>query len=268
MTAGTALGTLALAFYTFRLAQSTKNSVEGSQDELTEVRAQRALLVEQAEASRQQAQATADLVAASKANTDQAYRARIDAYAPLVNMTVSAMSVQYMQGQSGSELVRGIELNSVAGDSRPISVTLRFDFTNHGHSPALLFFGGEAALLDRIVQNGSNRVVLAPGGSYADTLAITGSIADFTRPKLQRIKVTYNGLLHGEVFDTITWYGEIRPFRVSGETAVVSSLPNTLNGSEAQVVRTYPNLERPDEMAQVRARLLGYEHTPTGDTQR
>lgn len=267
VTAGTALGTLGLAIFTYLLARSTKKSVEGANDELTELKAQRELLDKQAEASRKQAQATADLVIASKLNADQSTMARINAYAPLVNMTVSVASAEFVLGNGGPKLLPGTQLSSILGDSQPIKVTLRFDFKNHGNSPALLSFGDEAGWMTNIAQSGSHRVELAPGDSYTDTLDVIEDIASFKEPKIKRIQVTCNGLLHGEVFDTIAWYGWVQPFSVTGEIGYVDSLPKMLKSSETQVVRTYPNLDQPDEMAETRARLLGQEEAPPADSQ-
>lgn len=242
-TIGTAAGTIGLAVYTYQLARSTRESVEGSDEQLHELQAQRDLLVEQANALKEQAEAAIALAAASKAQVDQAFKSRIDSYSPMVGVRVELLRAKYLVGGSYIELHEGVPMPNDPNNELAVSVELHFIYQNYGKSPALLSFGGVAGFMQNISSALTNRVVLEPGEVYADVLDVRGPLDEFVNGRQVDVAVTCNGLLHGEMFDTIRWFGYVHPFDVNNR--VVARRADILNPGDPQIQREYPNLDNP-----------------------
>jgi hypothetical protein len=112
--AGTAFGTLGLAFYTHDLARATQRQIDVGNKEVT---------------------------AAEKAATEAA-RARIDALAPLVALTVRLDSfIAPKRPEFGTPwLTDDAQLDESELDGFYLEVTLAFELTNYGRSPAYVSF--------------------------------------------------------------------------------------------------------------------------------
>jgi len=264
-TVGTALGTLGLALYTYRLAQSTRESVEGSSEltklayaQLGEVQSQRDLLAEQAEKAGLQAEATRRLADASETSATEAAKARIDAIAPLVHMTISSGSVRVKHGpaEASRYLQQSDEWYEPQLRGLSFQVSLPFRLHNVGVSPARVAFDYTAERLEYAARRGLAPQVLEPGDSYEDQLLLHFAGVEAKDSKLIALSVTYEGLLHGEMFDHIQWKGWVAPLKQGDGTWVPNDERWLVNSGGASVIRSYPNLERPAEMAEARARLL------------
>lgn len=242
-TIGTAVGTMGLAVYTYQLARSTRQSVEGSEEQLDELKSQRDLLVEQADALKAQAEAAIALAAASKSQVDQAFKTRIDSYSPMVGVRVEFVAARYLVGDGDIELREGMPVIDDPDNQYLVSVKLKFIYQNYGRSPALLSFGDIAGQMEKISSAFTNRVVLEPGGQYDDVLDVRSALEEFMNGRQVNVTVTCNGLLHGEMFDAIRWYGSIHPFDVNRK--VVARYADMLNPGDPQIHREYPNLDYP-----------------------
>lgn len=254
-TLGTAIGTLGLAAYTFQLAQVTRESVAGAESQLYEVQRQGRALRDQVDATLQQTRESARLATSSASAAMSAERARVDAISPLVNLRVTLDNVLVTAGSETHSLDYQESWSLAELSGTIFVVSLKFSFRNVGTSPAQLSFGDTSTRLARVESDNVHLVVLEPGESYEDLFLQRFVGAEAIDGHLLTMPVTYNGLLHGEMFDHIQWNGWITPLKESG--GVVT--PHTgwiINASGATVIRSYPNLERPDEMRAVRARIL------------
>ncbi len=265
-TFGTALGTILLALYTYRLALSTQESVRESRDlgtlardQLSEVQKQRGLFSQQLDSMITQAIATKELAVAASRSAVEAARARIDAIAPLLRLTVNVAEV--WTREPGSD-VRG-RLDPMQRWFVPelrgkiFDVVIDFELHNVGFSSALVTltsgsFGGYG--ID--FEGGPQNIVLETGEKYKTHMIVTVLGADAVESKRLSVAVTYHGLLHGEMFDHLQWDGWVTVLSLADERATPVEADEMLNAGFAQVVRSYLNLERPEEMAEGRARLL------------
>ena len=274
-TVGTAVGTLGLAAYTYRLAGATIRSVEGAdrmaslaERQLDELQEQRAVIVIQAEKAGEQAEATRDLAEVSGVTAKEAARARIDAIAPLVDMQVR-LGTAWVSGPGDAGARRGItEADSwyeAQLKDHAFGIVLRFRFKNVGASPAQVAFGDTSTELVGVAAGEARGLTLGHGQEYEDVLRVHFAGDDARQPRLLRIPVTYNGLLHGEMFDHIQWNGWVTPLREVDGRYVLNEWESIVNSAGAQVVRSYPNLDQPEMMAEGRARMLGREE-PGGST--
>jgi hypothetical protein len=251
-TAGTAIGTVGLALYTYELAKSTQKAVDDGDKQLAELQ--------------RQVKSTAELATASKAQVEQAFKSRIDIYSPLVGIHTELQGIQYLVEPGGFELVPGSPVEEEP--LYPIEVVVGFTFQNYGKSPALLTFSGLAATMDFISTAQSKRIVLQPEQTYEDILRFTAPFNDFVLGHPIDILVTCNGLLHGEMSDEVYWRGLIRPFKNLGNGGrEVAEIEDMIDSAGSQIVREYPNLERPDDMEAARARLKGRDPAGPSDLQ-
>lgn len=270
-TVGTAIGTVGLAAYTFQLASVTRQSVAGAEVQLREVKGQGASLAKQAEAMSAQAEASRTLAAnsansaeaaaataeAAAASSTSAERARIDAIAPLVSLGVSYNSGFVGVDESNPMTMHGDETWRVHEvPVMRVEVHLKFEFKNVGKSPASLAFGGHAGRLYNVARERLSPLLLMPGEVFEDEFVQRFDGQETVDGVLLEVAITYDGLLHGEMFDHINWKGWVIPLKVDGNTLRVNK-GNIVNAAPAQVIRTYPNLERPDEMAEARERIMG-----------
>ncbi len=269
---GTALGTLGLAAYTYQLARSTATSVHESEqalvlghEQLKHIQSQVELSREQVAISNRQAEAGAQQVAAAHASTLEAAKARIDALAPMIQMTVEAERVLELDPeQNGDHTLQvdvGIDKWYHESDlrNRSFTVPLRVELRNVGHSPAELTVTQPFEFDNSWEQSPIGRYVLQPG-QMLGAVAVERFIGeDASNSRLVEIVVTYDSLMHGEVFDRVQWYGHVSALQVADGKARRAKW--VLNAWRAgQVIRSYPNLDRPEEMAQTRERLLNLQH--------
>ncbi len=270
-TLGTALGTLGLAVYTYTLATLTRQSVQGAEElaalsykQLEELQAQRAIaraqlqtLIQQAEAASRQASAAADLAQASRAAAAEACKARIDASASLVDVTVTVLGGGEELDPAGPttrRLTDGDRWYEPQLRGKRFRQRLQVVFKNVGRTPARISFPSYSFRLVKVDANFGRQIDLQPGQAYEDEVQIdfTGELA--TTAVLLELPVTYGGLLHGDVFDHLQWNGWVQLLDLVDGQACLARVP--LNAAPASVLRSYPNLDQPEEMAQARARLL------------
>jgi hypothetical protein len=138
------------------------------------------------------------------------------------------------------------------------TVTLKFVLTNVGRAPARLTFGDTSTFLTKVAAKGTPAVELDPGAAYIDQYDVDFTSAETTHGKYVRMPFTYDGIMHGEMSDRIQWNGWVTPLAVVSE-GIAKQNARIVNASGAQVIRDYPNLERPDEMAEARKKLLSYD---------
>jgi hypothetical protein len=244
--AGTAVGTLGLAFYTYDLASATRTA-EAQTEEL--VKAGHA----QASAAREQITISERQLSIAQVTATEVARARIDAAAPLVAMAVYdtgfwVSSVKELGEEEWTESeLRNAEIETGIG----------FTLTNHGASPALVAFpswalGEPEKLLVR--SRGSRQIVLEPGETYVDRVRLRIRGMKLVAPMWCEVVYTYSSFLQGAVFDTVRWNGWLQLMQLVGGTARRNQqIP--LNAGPAQIVREYPALERPEEMQELRERI-------------
>lgn len=264
-TLGTALGTLGLAFYTYRLAKSTRESVEGSLElaalgykQLAEVQAQGELARQQVETSALQAAATGQLARAASASADEAAKARIDAAAPLLSLAVTLRSVEELDTALNpiKELSSGDRWFEAQLRGLLFSVTLDFAFRNVGATPAQVSFSSYEYDLQKLAGgSGPRLLILDAGETYEDSMSIIFMAEAALVSKYLEFSVTYSGLLHGGMFDHLQWNGWLQVLGLV--EGVATPWSGVLNAGSATVLRSYLNLEQPEEMAEGRARLLG-----------
>ena len=228
--AGTAVGTLGLAFYTYGLAHASQRQVEISEAHLD----------------------------AAEATTIEAARARIDAMSPLLGLTVSLEGV--MIGGTLNGAPRGLsdreDWSEDELDEVRMSATLKIALVNYGHSPAHVFFPSmdpdPSELLARSF--GSRYLMIPPGDRYADALVIRLTGREAADGRACEFVVTCDAAIHGSVFDTLRWLGTLQPLRVEdGHAKRNKQIP--LNAGGASIVREYPILDRPAEMRALAERI-------------
>ncbi|WP_164702624.1 hypothetical protein [Modestobacter sp. KNN46-3] len=266
-TVGTALGTLGLALYTYRLAQSTKESVKESSQltalslsQLDEIRAQRELLAEQARVAANQAEATRRLADASETSVQEAAKSRIDAISPLVLMEIALLDTEVReQGANSRVLIDADQWYEPQLRNLSFLVSLTISLRNVGQSPARVAFDYTTQNLQPWRSNAHPPITLRPGQLFEDSLSVWLSGSDAVAGKLVKVTVTYEGMIHGEVFDHVQWTGWVSPLKNNDGVAMRNEERWIVNAGGAVVIRSYPNLERPDELAAVRERLLNPE---------
>jgi hypothetical protein len=250
-TIATALGTLALAWQTFALAKATRKAVEGSGDELNELKAQRGLLKKQAKGIAAQAEATARLAEASSLGAQAAARARIDSVSPLVHTTAQMTNFLVFEKHGTTWVSRPVAtadqwFEPQLKDAR-FEVTIAFTLKNVGKAPANLSFGDTSTFLEDVTAKKLTGVVIEPGAEWKDTYIAKIHGPEGTSQTEVRMPFTYEGILYAEMFDRIQWNGLITPLQLNDGIAKRSE--RVLNHSGAQVFRTYPSLEEPERIA-------------------
>ncbi|MCU1669463.1 MAG: hypothetical protein JWP40_2390 [Blastococcus sp.] len=264
-TVGTAIGTLALALYTYRLAQSTRESVKGADrlialanSQLEEVQSQRKLVAEQAAKSGIQAEETRRVADASEASAMEAARARIDAIAPLIHMTIRLAEMHLQNVVTRERRPLQADDKWYEPQLRELLVQVELDFVLHnvGRSPAQIQFNYTLEGLVAAAQNGLHSMSLDPGETYEDRLVVRLTPDELKGGKLLGLQLTYDGMIHGEVFDHIQLNGWVTPLKAADGVWSRNDAQWMINAGAATIIRSYPNLERPEEMAEVRKRLL------------
>lgn len=251
-TIATALGTLALAWQTFALAKATRKSVEESSAELGELQRQRALLERQADTAVEQ-------VTASQAAALAAEKARVDAIAPLLYLEVEISGIEVFEsGQPMVILSPGWQRPASYLRNLRFDVALNLTLENVGRAPARLSFGETSWFLEGRQSGNLTGVDLKPGKVYRDRYIVRLFGDQAVQGEFVKMPFTYEGTMHAEMSDRIQWNGWVTPATVDEMDVVPHELP--LNSGGAQVIRTYPNIERPEEMAEARKKLI--EGTP------
>lgn len=274
-TVGTAVGTLGLAAYTYQLARATIRSVEGAdrmaslaERQLHELQEQGGIIATQAEKAGEQAQATRDLAEVSGVTAKEAARARIDAIAPLVDMQVR-LGTTWVAEIGDAGVRRGITEADFWYEAQlkdhVFGVVLKFWFKNVGASPAQVSFGDTSTQLVKVAAGETRGLTLGHDQEHDDTFRVQFVGDEAKQGRLLRIPVTYNGLLHGEMFDHIQWNGWVTPLREVDGRFVPNERQSIVSSAGAQVVRSYANLDHPGLMAEGRAAMLGREE-PGGAT--
>lgn len=252
-TLGTAVGTIGLATYTYALARETARSAKtgrksleatwamarAAERQLDELGRQRTILQAQADASGHAAAA--------------AERARVDAASPLIFLRVELEAVWLQDEGTRREISRSDQFTRADLRRVTVGVDATFHFSNVGYSPALLSFGNLAGRMRIASALSPAAVTLAPGEDHLDQYTEHFEAATATAGVLRNIAVTYDSLLHGSMFDRVQWKGWITPLEEQ-DGVLRLRRSHILNGS-VQVFREYPNLDLPEEMSTVRARL-------------
>ena len=255
-TIGTALGTLALAGTTYALARATRQTVREAGYQLAELKEQGKVVAEQARIAAEQAAATSRLADSSRAGALAAEKARVDAIAPLVQCTVTPGPIRVLNREQ-QELPYDSDQTWYTPQLEGLRfvVALKFELVNLGKSPALIAFGGVAGFFRRVSDEKLSPMWLFPLQRFTDwyEVNLTGPAA--TAGELLKVAITYDGMLHGEMFDHVQWNGWVTPL-IENPPGVARWNEVIVNASGAQVMRTYPNLDRPEEMAEVRQRLM------------
>lgn len=270
-TLGTAIGTLGLARYTYQLARATVRSVEDAErmagvaeDQLVELKKQRDIIATQAERAGEQAEATRRLADAASVSATEAAKVRIDATAPLVHLRVAYQFTQVIDAERA--IVQRVRDTDQWYEAQlrglVFEVLLNFHFRNVGSSPALLAFSS-AAQLENVSQGRLSNLALDPDETYEGVLIVRFAGEDAKSARLIDVPVTYEGLLHGEMFDHVQWNGWVKPLSFADGIAMPQGVRGVLGSAGARVVRSYPNLEHPEMMADGRVRLL-HPHDEAG----
>lgn len=238
---GTALGTLGLALFTWSLALQTTRTVQVSQ-RLENV------ALRQLEASSLQLRAAQAEAHAAVDAAREAQRARIDGFAPLVDLSVAFGTARYVP--AGLVDVDAVDLAETtegwplvahqAVESATFLATLRITLHNFGRTPAHVRF----THMDFSIGSEQTSVVLVePGAGGLTTLegriGWRGSPRP-NQPRLANICATVEGPIIGATRDTITWKGEITPLRDFGhEEGVRLNAPRPLKVVDYAVRRDY-----------------------------
>lgn len=135
---------------------------------------------------------------------------------------------------------------------------MRLILENVGAAPARLAFGDTSWFLEGRQEQNLTGAVLKPGEKYVDTYVVRLFGDQITEGLYVKMPFTYEGTMHGEMSDRIQWNGWVTGGKVDGMDVAPADL--VVNSSGAQVIRSYPNIERPEEMAKVRKALI--EGTP------
>jgi hypothetical protein len=231
---GTAIGTLGLAYYSFRAMQSSR------QLERTALRTLRA--------TRRQARAAA-------AEARQAERARIDALAPIIDVVVSARDEWFRAINEPGNITH--PLRTKAGDrwsyadvpwsvvtSGYTGVHLDFLLTNYGKTPAFVQFASGVFTpgeLIRVPPSGSIRASRDHGHLWNSSQQDPAN-----EPRTVTIVATIHGPLTGSTIDTLTWTGAITmlsPAKGPGNRVEITK-PDVLRMDTYAVLRAYPAGEK------------------------
>jgi len=244
-TAATAIGTLSLAAVTLVLALKTRALAQSGQEQA--VAARRQIEIGQAE------------LAAAESTATEATRARIDAAAPMLGLTVALEGLSFAWGRDRRADVPledqrwpSAELEGDLFVEAPMSFVL----TNWGCTPALVaipsLIPDPEELLDRT--GGSRQFILSPGAHYRDVQRYRLHWREALQGVACEIIATCNGSVSGATFDTLRWRGSLQPLRVdNGMVGRNDQIP--LNASPAQMVREYPSLEPQEEMRELAERI-------------
>jgi hypothetical protein len=250
--AGTAAGTLSLAFYTYELARATRTAQEQT-EALVRVG------YEQVAAAQRQLEISKAEVAAAEQTATEAARARIDATAPLLGLLVELQPVTIPGvadvGTPGAAVIDGRWTTSELADLR-IHAAIEFELVNYGASPALVFVPSLIPDPDLLVKRsgGSRQLIIPPGDSYLDVQHFHLSRLQAVEGVTCEIVATCNSLDHGATFDTLRWRGTLQPLRLENGVATYNDqIP--LNASLPQFVREYPRLDRPEEMRAIAEKI-------------
>lgn len=246
--AGTAVGTLGLAFFTYALASSTREAGEHSRSLAEASQKQLGLAGQSLSAAQQQ-------VEAGRQAATEAARARIDATAPVVGLKVWQSETLVLDAGWQSEWIEGepttlgeqVWFEAQLADVR-FQTALNLELQNYGRMPAQISFPSLDPDPEGVVvqTGGSRHLVLPPGEVYVDRMVLRLRGEDAVRDRACHIVVTYNGPITGGMFDTLRWRGTLRLLRLEGGQAWKHHIP--LDAGPAQVVREYPALERPEEI--------------------
>lgn len=264
-TLGTALGTIGLAVYTFILARATQKSVEGAVDALAVARQQADALATQADLLRRelaaldsQAESGRASAAASRDSVREMTRSRIDALAPLLDLRVNLSDVRQLRDRLGP-CVRGLFPGDVGVESDldaiEVEARLRVTLKNLGASVAYVQFGGHASRLERAQGVEGAQTAIEAGETWASDwhCPITGR--DALEGRDITLNITYHGAMFGEIADVVQWRGNVR-FLDAKRGILVPLEPPIMTAGPSQVMRAYPNLEMPEEMARLRAERM------------
>jgi hypothetical protein len=262
-TLGTALGTLGLAYYTFLLARSTRQSVEGSQEmaelavrQFGELQEQVRLARVQSDALREQAAAAVTSAAAAQNSIKEAAKARIDAIAPLLDMSVTALTIEcrvdagHYAEVTGDQQWHEAQLNDIR-----VRVGLAIELVNIGSSTAYINFPSYKYDLEGLSKIMGPRITRLPvGESYKDRLYVDFAGPNTANGELVHMVVQYHGPMHGDTSDDLHWRGWVHALTLAG--GIARRAEWLLNAGPGSVIRSYPNIERPEEMAEVRSRVV------------
>ncbi len=217
--AGTALGTLGLAFWTWRLASRTTESVEASNR-----------LAETAEEDLRVGREQAKIAEGS----------RIDALAPALDVYLDVVHVEHQEksGAAWRQVDAGTHLDGAQIELGSVRVTYPLVLSNAGRTPAYVEPIEVAAPLPGAP--GLIRVDGGPGNAVR-----LRSYKDWTKadplcdPRQLRYEFTVTGPLTRETLDRVEWTGEIR--LLLPEEGGYRVCDNPLRPLACNVDREYPD---------------------------
>lgn len=256
-TIATAVGTILLAWQTWILARATRAAVAESANELEEVREQRVLLEKQAKGIEAQAEATARLAQASGDGSLAAARARIDAFSPMIHMTVRLVQVAVVEAGSNRSLAfnEGAQWFEAQLKDIRFKVTLNFALKNVGNAPAHVSFGDTSTRLEKVLKKGLVGIVIESGTQWdSDYIEIVQGVEAVNQIAV-RMPFTYEGVIYDEMFDHIQWNGYLT--LLVSDAGVAKRADRLLNQNGAQVFRSYPRLEEPDRISAQADQIMG-----------
>jgi hypothetical protein len=205
--AGTATGTLGLAFFTWQLAARTLDAVQASQRLEVVAQAQLAASERGLEAAWEEARASRDAVA-------QAERARLDALAPVIDLQVAAAAAGFRPTgytPSSRVLLRSAGVDDELAviveahdyETAQFTLDVRVQLTNFGKTPAFVTFRD----LGFALPEAQTTIRVDPGGHEAmdGSVAWTSGAERPGNPKRLRLRADIRGPLTGSILDELTW---------------------------------------------------------------
>lgn len=198
-TVGTAAGTLGLAYSTWSLASKTQEAVNAARADL--------LVAEKG-------------VAAATRTADEAERTRVDAIAPLVDLSVTLSKALYTPPGGGvprtthefppnipgGDVVTGREL-----EGADVGAILTVELINLGKTPGYFQFTHMGFLV-----NGADGLIRLPGGAsrtFEGRLHWNYGPEDPAKPRQLELQAKVWGPMTTGVVDEISWEGEITLIR-------------------------------------------------------
>lgn len=225
---GTAIGTLGLAYYSYRATRASQ-ALEGT-------------ALETLAAAKLQAAAADDAAR-------QAERARIDALAPIIDLQLSPREEWFRLVDDGGNVTRSLRVEAGTGGTIPevdwgittsgyTGMKLDFELTNFGKTTAFVEFKPGP-----FVVSGLGLIRVPPAGTAQILGDHLWSAQDGRpdEPRPLRIEAEIHGPLTESTVDTLTWVGQITMLTAGGPGNVLRiTQPSVLHMIGFEVRRAYP----------------------------
>jgi hypothetical protein len=233
--AGTALGTLGLAYFTFTVAARTTELADSSQRLEAAAR-------EELTAGRQQARAAAAAVL-------EAEKSRIDALAPIIDFTVHFTTAEALP--RGVTPTTPITLSTTPGqhgnvEQYSLTAKLRLTLRNFGRTPGFVRVTYSGAAFDHQTEElridpprAGTSHTLAPTNerTFEAVVDYPGTMIDPFAPREVRYDLEVHGAMSGDITDTIIWLGELT--LLQRDTTGWHRHPNPLTVKSYTVIRDH-----------------------------